>query len=124
MTHGGAAAFGPITSRTLPETPIARLAHDYLQAFNTGDDAKMKAFIESSMEPSATRSTASRVDAYNGLFKQFGSLTLLGVETAASDEITLQLKGNPGTIRLTLAASAPYTRASSVRFGFQQNGTP
>ena len=70
------------------------------------------------------RPTPARVEAYGGLFAKLGALSVVGVEAASDQELTMQLTGKPGIRHMTISAAAPYTRAAALRFEMVQGGSP
>jgi hypothetical protein len=101
----------------------ARLAADYIAAFNSGDAAKMRAFIESSMIASPDRPIEARLQTYAKLFEDYGALTVTGTQSKTDDAIALQVRSKRGDIIVTVTASSQQPdRAQSVTFGVLGGG--
>lgn len=106
-----------------PDTHAGHLVREYVTAFNSGSTAKMRAFIESSMAADPARSTEERLRSYTKIFEELGPLMLVKVDSSASTEVVLAMKGKPGDVVLTLKSSesAPMS-VSSVTFRYGQAG--
>ena len=114
--HGQAGV--PVLHKDIPATPAGKLATRYIEAFNSGDQSKMRAFIESSMLSSPDRPIETRLQTYAQLFEQYGALALTGVMSATDDAVALQMKSKRGDIIVTVTASADQPgRTKSVTFG-------
>ncbi|HJQ35777.1 MAG TPA: histidine phosphatase family protein [Thermoanaerobaculia bacterium] len=114
--HGQPAV--PVLQKDIPTTPTGKLATRYIEAFNSGDQAKMRAYIESSMLSLPDRPIETRLQTYAQLFEQHGALTLNGVMSATDDAVALQMKSKRGDIIVTVTASADQPgRTKSVTFG-------
>lgn len=147
-THGTAAASGakPATSQTMataashhqapsstlpkagadiPDTPIGRLAREYVAAFNTGAAEKMRTFIESLMVKDSARPTDERVKSYAKLFEDHGSLTVSSVDSSVATHVTLVMSSKRGEFRLTVkSADAQPGRVASVTFAMREGAHP
>jgi phosphohistidine phosphatase SixA len=109
---------GAPVSKDIPSTPTGKLASSYIEAFNSGDPSKMRAFIESSMLSLPDRPIETRLKTYAQLFEQHGALTLTNVQSATDDAVALQMKSKAGDIIVTVTASAEQPgRTKSVTFG-------
>lgn len=134
VSHGGGQALLPVQSGHgqarvpvlhIPTTPTGKLASRYVDAFNSGDPAKMRAFIESSMLSLPDRPIEARLQTYTQLFEQYGAMTLTGVRSATDDAVALQMKSKRGDIIVTVTASAEQPgRTKSVTFGVIGGGHP
>jgi phosphohistidine phosphatase SixA len=119
IMHGG--GITPPTGTARPfvwtETPATRVAGLYLHAFNSGDEAQMRQFIESSLVPDANRTTEQRVETYRELLKQHGHFAIVGTDSATASEATIRLRSNQGELQLLVTLS-PHdsSRASSIRY--------
>jgi phosphohistidine phosphatase SixA len=101
-----------------PKGDPAKLAADYIAAFNSGDAAKMRAFIESSMIVSPDRPIEARLQTYAKLFEDYGALTVTGTQSKTDEAVALQVRSKRGDIIVTVTASAQQpNRAQSVTFG-------
>ena len=108
---------GDASSTAFPDTPAGRLAKEYIAAFNTGDPARMRAFIESFMTTDASRPIELRLQTYTKLFEEHGPLAVTAVHTAGSNEVVLGMRSKRGGFRLTVTRSESQPgRAASVSF--------
>lgn len=108
-----------------PDTHAGHLAREYIDAFNTGSIQTMRAFIESTMLPSAERPTEQRLETYTALFEQHGPLSVDSIVDSKATEITLGVRSKRGHGRLTVRSSdAQPMRVAAVTFAFMQGGHP
>jgi phosphohistidine phosphatase SixA len=107
---------------TIPDSAIGRLASGYLAAFNSGDVAKMRAFVESSLVANPERPISARIESYTRLFAEHGALTLESVPTVADDKVSLLVQSKRGKLLVTVMASADPQRAQSVTLGLLHGG--
>ena len=115
----------PGASVHLPDTHAGHVARDYIVAFNSGDPAQMRAFIESSMLADPARPTQQRLASYAKLFEQHGPLSLDTVQTSTSTEVTLAMRSKQGNLRLTVKTSESQPmRVTSVTFTYMQGRHP
>jgi hypothetical protein len=117
--HHGAAAVdsGLAAPVALPGTRAGRLAARYLEAFNSGDPAMMRAFTETALAADPDRTTAVRLETYVGLFHQHRRLVVTGIESASEDTLTLRLRSAQGDLSLRVVAEPePSDRAQSITF--------
>jgi hypothetical protein len=115
----------PGASVHLPDTHAGHVARDYIVAFNSGDPAQMRAFIESSMLADPARPTEQRLASYAKLFEQHGPLSLDTVQTSTSTEVTLAMRSKQGNLRLTVKTSESQPmRVTSVTFTYMQGRHP
>ncbi|MBC7843808.1 MAG: beta-lactamase family protein [Gemmatimonadaceae bacterium] len=113
--RGGAAGpdaprAGGIVTTTLPETPVGRVASDYLKAFATGDTSVMRAFLLTRVVPGA-RSWDERVAQYREMYGENGALTLVDADAASDAEITMRVTGSrsgPLVVMLRIEPAAPF----------------
>jgi phosphohistidine phosphatase SixA len=99
------------------ETPATRVAGLYLHAFNSGDEAQMRQFIESSLVADANRSTEQRVETYRTLLREHGHFAIVGTDSASASEATIRLRSNQGELQLLVTLSPlDSSRASSIRY--------
>jgi hypothetical protein len=102
-----------------PDTPVGRLALEYVTAFSSGESARMKAFIESSLEIDPARPLSDRLASFEKLYADLGPLHVVGVEGATENEITLLTHARPGMVRVTVRESAREAgRAASITFRY------
>jgi phosphohistidine phosphatase SixA len=115
-----ATAAGPVE---IPVTRPGKLAAAYIAAFNSGDAARMRAFIESSMLVLPDRPIEARLQTYGTLFEDHGVLAVTGLQSATDDAVALQVRSKRGDIIVTVTASSTQTgRAQSVTFAVPGGG--
>jgi len=120
---GDWAKLAGVASPDKPKGDPAKLAADYIAAFNSGDAAKMRAFIESSMIASPDRPIEARLQTYAKLFEDYGALTVTGTHSKTDDAVALQVRSKRGDIIVTVTASSQQpNRAQSVTFGVLGGG--
>src|SRR5262245_54756443 len=73
----------------LPDTETGRRAAGYLEAFNSGQDEAMRAFLEANVAKSALaeRPIADRITGLHGLRAEHGHLQPVRVLDAQEDEL-------------------------------------
>jgi phosphohistidine phosphatase SixA len=131
-TSPGTGASTPTGSRLVvgpqagfPDTHAGHMAQLYFDAFNSGDRATMKKFIESSMTASADRPMEQGLDTYAKLFQDYGPLALHIVEKKDSTEVVLGVQSLLGPMRVTVATLPEEPmRVKSVTFALFQGQHP
>ncbi len=109
-------AYGPAV---IPDTHAGHLAKDYLAAFNSGDGAKMRTFLDASFVADPKRSTDERIKSYTTLFADNGPLSLVSVDSSTATLVTLGMTSKRGPLILTVKSSeADPMKVASVTFGF------
>ena len=105
---------GPLP--TLPESPAGRLAARYLDAFNSGDPHRMRAFIDSALVADPQRPVDARVHTFEETFERLGPLTPVAVHHASPEELALVAHANGGEYLVTVRVSPeqPHRAASIV----------
>jgi len=85
------AAFTVVAQTQLPDTPAGKRVADYVQAFNSGDAARMLEFQKSNMAAATLqrRSDAERQQMYKQIYADLGALELRRVVEARADAITV-----------------------------------
>lgn len=102
-------------SVTFPDTPVGRLAQEYVRAFSTGDTATMRQFIESSLDGDPARTIADRLASYAKLYGDVGQLHVASIDSVAAHEITITTHAARGAVRITLKESEKRVgRASAI----------
>lgn len=120
MPGGHAASTAPVV---LPDTPAGRLAKAYLAAFNSGDVARMRTFIETSLVVDANRTTDVRVQSFTKTYADFGPMTVTTIHASEGAELTLGVGTRQGAFRLTVRVSADQPgRATSITLASMQGG--
>ncbi len=104
-----------------PDTHAGHAAKEYIAAFNTGSQDRMRAYIESGMIANPARTMEERLSTYSTLFAEHGTLTLVKVETSQALEVTLGMRSKRGNFRMTVKSSeAQPMKAQSVTFTFME----
>jgi phosphohistidine phosphatase SixA len=115
----------PPASAAIPDTPAGALARRYLDAFNSGDTTRMRAFIESTLIPNPERPTEQRLQTFVKTFDDFGPMAVVGVRASSADEITLDVRARTRDLVLTVKRSADHAeRAASITLGTTQGVHP
>jgi phosphohistidine phosphatase SixA len=126
--YSAPAAQGAQPAPAMPETRAGRLAARYIEAFNTGDTTRMRAFIESSMLANPERSTDVRLKSFSQLFAEHGPMSVTGITASQPDSLVLEARTRDAAITMTVrAAPAPTERVLSVLMaikGTVNNGHP
>lgn len=119
VAHGTA----PQGAVVIPATRAGKLAAGYLGAFNSGDPARMKAFMEASLVAVPDRPTEARVETYVRFFEDHGPLAVTGIQSSTADQVALQARSKRGDLIVTVTASPDHAdRAQSVTFTLLQGG--
>lgn len=115
----------PSSTPGIPGTRAGRLLARYIEAYNSGDTARMRAFTESSLVANPERPTEVRLQNYLRLFADLGPLTITGTESSVADTVALQARSARGDLIVRLiAAPGPADRAQSVTFRMPGGGHP
>jgi phosphohistidine phosphatase SixA len=110
-------------SPVIPDTPAGRLARKYLEAIASGDESRMRTFIESSLMPNPERPTDVRVAAFAKTSSDFGKIIVTGIQSSADKEITLNIRTARGNFLLiTRVSPADAQRAESIAIATTQGG--
>jgi hypothetical protein len=118
----GQPGYRAAVSTTIPDTHAGHVAREYIDAFNTGSQDKMRAYIDSWMIQDPHRPMDERLKTYAKLWDEHGTLSLVGVEDSKALEVTLAMKSKRGNFRLTVKSSeAQPMRASSVTFAMLEH---
>jgi phosphohistidine phosphatase SixA len=106
-----------------PTGGAAELARGYISAFNSGDPARMRAFIESSLVADPNRPLDERVKRYAQMFEDFGTLTIDSSLEETPAEVTVGVRSKRGNIRVSVTMSkAQAGRIESVKFAVTGGG--
>ena len=92
-----------------PATDRGRLARQWLDAYNGGDVAAYRKYMEANAESGGTPIDA-RVERYSQMRENLGNLTVLEAKET-TDGIELKVKtakGEEGTVTVMIGATAPY----------------
>jgi len=104
------AAFVPAAADgALPDTPMGRLATAWLEAFNSGNEATMRAFNEAHLRAPdlAKWSMEDRLGAFRRMHRQIGVLRPLEVAGARAAELVLVVESATGErLRITVSGDA------------------
>ncbi|HSJ09983.1 MAG TPA: histidine phosphatase family protein [Longimicrobiales bacterium] len=120
--HGAAVDWPPVTGSAIPDTRAGRLAVAYIRAFNTGDTAAMRTFIESFMVPDANRPTEVRLQGYLALWQQHGPMAVHGVSGGSDDGLTVHVRSKAGDVLLQVDAVQDTEQLRSLRFVSRAGG--
>jgi CubicO group peptidase (beta-lactamase class C family) len=113
------AAYANAPMITLPTTPAGRTVSEYLESFNSGDQATMRRFFTERFLPGipGAPSTDERLSRYRAMSSDLGELTPIGFEEPESGVVVLRARSEKEgvvVIRFTLETSEPY-RVKSVQ---------
>ena len=89
----------------LPDTPLGRRAHAYFEAFNSGREEAMRAFIVANVSARslAERSLEARLEAYRQMREEHGTLTPTRLLDQGADQIQVEVRTQiDHTLDLTL----------------------
>jgi len=112
----------PAVPVVIPATRPGKLAALYIEAFNSGDPARMRAFIEASMLALPDRPLEARMQTFAKLFNDFGALTVTAIQSTTDEAIALQVQSKRGPLLVTVTASPDGDRAQSLTFGIPEGG--
>jgi hypothetical protein len=95
-----------------PQTRVGLLAHQWVEAFSSGEDA-MRAFLTRELAPASLeqRGVDERLESYRASHQRFGSLTLasVGASSAGMLELTLNAAdGSPHDFTFEGQTDAPF----------------
>lgn len=126
IAHGG-----PIPGATSPaatnlqlvippslETPQHAAVAEYLRIFNAGDSARMRRFYERSVVPNPERTTEQRMEVYDRLKRDLGSLSIDSVDSVEAGRVVLTARTGASvsaTITFGVEPQAPY-RLTTISF--------
>jgi phosphohistidine phosphatase SixA len=109
---------GPLVIPAALETPRNAAIADYLRTFNTGDAARMRKFYERSVVPNPARTMDERMEVYDRLKGNLGTLSIVSVDTVEANRVVVTLQGSAGTPAIatfTVEAQAPH-RLTTITF--------
>ena len=113
----------PAPAAVQPTGGAAQLARSYISAFNSGDPARMRAFIESSLVADPHRPVDERVKRYAQMFEDFGTLTVDTSVEESPAEVTMGVRSKRGSIRVIVTMSKEEAgRIESVKFAVTEGG--
>ena len=120
--HAGAVDSAPAA---LPATRAGRLAARYIEAYNSGDTTRMRAFIEASMLAAPDRPMEARLQNYTRLFGEQGPLFVMSVASSVADTVAIETRSRGANITVkAIATPAPLDRLQSVTFTIRTPGHP
>lgn len=115
IVAGAGAQAVPTSVSTLPDTPVGRVAADYLRAYNSGDRDAMRRFFENEAVNDPTRPTAARVDTYSKIYGDNGHLELASVDTATPSSLTITVRSAKGqAMSMSFSIEAGSNRLQSL----------
>ena len=101
FVHGGAAPAGPTASpaatAALLQAPQNAAITNYLDAFNSGDAARMREFYERSVVPNPARTMDERMEVYNRLKGDLGTVTVISAEAVETNRVAVKVQASTGT---------------------------
>ena len=115
---GGPPASVPGQPLDFTRTAAGRAADRYLRAFNSGDEANMRAFFETETVPNPARTTESRLESYRTIHGDLGNLTPLSIDASSETEISITVhpaKAPDATLIISVEP-APPGRIVSIRY--------
>ena len=110
-TPPGAATNAPLVIPASLATPQTAAIAAYLQAFNSGDPARMRQFIEHLVVPDPARSMDERLAVYDRLKSNLGTVSITAVDAAESGRVVVRLQGSGGvaaTATFGIETQSPY----------------
>jgi hypothetical protein len=120
LIHGGGAAadpkdFGPAK---YPANQFGKLAESYVNAFNSGESAQMRKFMEASLEVDAKRPMADRLASFERLFSDLGELHVVGIQVVSDRELVLLAHAKRNAMITVKESVQQKGRLASVSFRF------
>ena len=113
----------PGVLRTIPHTPLGNLALRYLDAFNSGDPRRMRAFIDSALVADPQRPTDLRVRTFEETRERLGPLTPMRTYRTSAEELSIVAHGKGGEYLITVRASPDHPgRAASILIALGTSG--
>ena len=101
FVHGGVAPSGPTASpaatAALLHAPQNAAITNYLDAFNSGDAARMREFYERSVVPNPARTMDERMEVYNRLKGDLGTVTVISAEAVETNRVAVKVQASKGT---------------------------
>jgi phosphohistidine phosphatase SixA len=124
--QSAATSYGPVeSSTTIPNTPAGQVAQRYITAFSSGDPARMREFIESSLVANPARPTEARLQTFTETFQRFGPLTVTGIRASSAEEISINVRAKGGDFIVTAKVAPDQPgRAASITIGTLAGGHP
>jgi phosphohistidine phosphatase SixA len=122
FSHGPAAPSGPpispaATAAVLAAPQNAAIAQ-YLEAFNSGDAARMRQFYERFVVPNPARTMEERMEVYTRLKGDLGTVSVLSAEAVDGNRVAVRVQASTGTsatITFSPEPQQPY-RLVSISF--------
>lgn len=107
----------------IPQTRAGRIAEAYLRAFNTGNDAVMRAFVASSMVPNPERPTEARLESYRKLWDALGALVPASILSSDEDALEFTVRSKQGDIPVSVKTAIEKPgRLVSLSFKLTRDG--
>jgi phosphohistidine phosphatase SixA len=103
---------------TLLRQPAHAAIGKYLHAFNSGDPARMREVLQSSVVPNPERPIEQRLEQYDRLKRDLGVLTPLSAQSSEPHHVEVRVQGSTGpsaTVAFVVEPAAPH-RITSIRF--------
>ena len=99
---------------------------DYILTFNSGDDARMRRFYETSVVPNPDRPIEQRMETYQRLKGQLGTMSIVSAAEVDGGRIevkTTTTGGPPASMTFSIEPRAPY-RLTGITFQVGGAGHP
>ena len=108
----------PPQADVLPSTPQGKHVAAYIEAFNTGDQKKYLAMMETHVDPALLkkRSVEERAQMFERMRSDFGTLKVAKVIKASAEQIDLAIpntEGTEATFSFKFESAAPH-RISAI----------
>lgn len=124
VTKAAAGPVGPLVIPALLTTPERVAIGEYFRAFNSGDAARMRQFYEHAVVPNPERTMEQRMEVYNRLKGDLGTLAIVSAEAGEGSRVVVKAQssaGTPATITFTSETQAPY-RIVTISFQMMAGG--
>jgi phosphohistidine phosphatase SixA len=112
----------PLVIPALLEASERAVIADYLRAFNSGDAPRMRQFYERSVVPSPERTIEQRMEVYERLKGDLGTLSIASAEIVEGNRVMVKVQtssGMPATITFGVESQPPYRLVTA---SFQMGG--
>jgi len=111
------AAHAPLVIPALLQTPERAAIAEYFHAFNSGDEARMRQYYESRVVPNPDRTIEQRIEVYQRLKGQLGTLSIVSAAEGEGGRIEVKATstaGPPATMLFTVEPKAPYRMVTAT----------
>jgi phosphohistidine phosphatase SixA len=124
--HAAPAAHAPLVIPALLHTPERAAMVEYFRVFNSGDEARMRRFYETSVVPNPDRTIEQRIEVYQRLKGNLGAMSIVSAALGEGDRVEVKVTssaGPPATVIFAAEPKAPY-RLTTVTFQMGGPGHP